>query len=547
MKISKLLKPSKNSFYINSRLVILALISIFLLGLFVRVYKLDKTPPSLNWDEAAAGYNAWTIFHWGRDEWGSRFPLVFTSFRDDKHPVHIYLTAPFVGILGLNEFATRLPAALFSSGAILIIFFLAKKMFKSVVAGLLSAFILAVSPYHIHYSRGLWEVDFALFFFLLGLTLFMYGLEKYKLLYFAFLSFGLSLYSYHSSKLVVYPIIFLLLILYFKKLIKFGKHFYLSLAILGLFVIGMFLEPRLLGLARVKQNSFSDELVKTTWIYKQTSNSQLAGFEIALRNYPSYFSREYLFEKGDQNPRGSVKVMGEFYKIDAIFLAIGIIALLALRSRISLILLAWIMLAPLPAALSSLTPNSTRAMFMMGSLHLLSALGAYTIIKLLRNKYVKITGTVVVALLISYEFMGYINYYFNDYAKKEAIEWQYGMKEVVAEANSSNDYYKVYMDIIRQQPYIFFLYYGKVPLPKLLKTVKYDQSHYSSFNTVASFDKYQFGGWDVVESYPGYKILYAIEDSKYTGLRHRLEFEVVRQIKFPNGQTAFYLVTGHNE
>ena len=46
-------------------------ITYILLGLiitfagFLRFYKLDQIPISLNWDEVAAGYNAYTIANWG--------------------------------------------------------------------------------------------------------------------------------------------------------------------------------------------------------------------------------------------------------------------------------------------------------------------------------------------------------------------------------------------------------------------------------------------------------------------------------------------------
>ncbi len=56
------------------------LISIVILAASLRLYKLDSVPPSLNWDEVAFGYNAYTIANWGKDEWGKSFPLVFTSF-----------------------------------------------------------------------------------------------------------------------------------------------------------------------------------------------------------------------------------------------------------------------------------------------------------------------------------------------------------------------------------------------------------------------------------------------------------------------------------
>ncbi len=531
----------------NKRVAFILLGFIFVLGFILRVYKLDKIPPSLNWDEVAAGYNAYTIAHWGKDEWGETLPLVFTSFRDDKHPVHIYLTAPFVGIFGLNDFTVRFPAALFSSLSIILIFFLAKKFFQSNVVGLFAALFLSISPYHIHYSRGLWEVDFALFFFLLGLTLFFYGLEKYKFLYLAFASFGLSLYSYHSSKVVVPPLILLLIIFYFKKLREKGLHFFLSLGVFGLFILGLFLEPRLLGLARINQNSFSQKLLASTWVYDKTKNERLANFEIGLKNLPAYFSADYLFNRGDQNPRSSIKIMGEFYKIDTVFLVIGVLALVYLRTKSAFFILTWALLAPLPSALSSPTPNSTRALFMMGSLHLISAYGATTIVQLLKHKRLQILAALVILGVLGYEFFGFAKYYFIEYAKKDAIEWQYGLKEVVDYIETTPGYYKIYMDNVRQQPYIFFLFYSKTPLPKFLETVKYDETQSSSYNTVLSYDKYQFGGWDFVESYPSYKILYVVEPSKYSGLKYVNDFEVVKLVKYPNKSDAFFLVTGFDK
>ena len=124
-------------------------------------YKLDRVPPSLNWDEIAAGYNAYTIANWGMDEYGNKFPIVFKSFGDDKHPVHIYLTALVVKIFGLSDFSTRAGSALIGTLSILAIYFLAKKLFKNDMVGILSALFLSVSPYHLQFSRGLWETNFA--------------------------------------------------------------------------------------------------------------------------------------------------------------------------------------------------------------------------------------------------------------------------------------------------------------------------------------------------------------------------------------------------
>lgn len=137
----------------------------------LRFYHINKSPPSLSWDEAAVGYNAWTILNWGKDEWGKTLPLSFKSFEDDKHPVHVYLTVPTVAIFGLNEIGVRASAAIFGILNVFLIFFLGRKLFKSNLAGIIASLAFAISPYNIHFSRYNHELNFALFFFMLGLTL----------------------------------------------------------------------------------------------------------------------------------------------------------------------------------------------------------------------------------------------------------------------------------------------------------------------------------------------------------------------------------------
>ena len=100
------------------------------LGGVLRFYRLDHNPPSLSWDEAAVGYNAFTIANWSRDEWGVRFPLVFESFEDYKHPVHIYVTALFVKLFGISDFVVRLPTAFLGVMNIILIYLVGATVFK---------------------------------------------------------------------------------------------------------------------------------------------------------------------------------------------------------------------------------------------------------------------------------------------------------------------------------------------------------------------------------------------------------------------------------
>ena len=129
------------------------------------------------------------------------------------------------------------------------------------------------------------------------------------------------------------------------------------------------------------------------------------------------------------------------------------------------------------------------------------------------------------------------------WAQKDPHDWQYGMKQSVEFVKTHPEYDQVFVTDIRSQPYIFFLFYLKTPLPEYLNTVIYNRSDTESFSTVSTFGKYYFGGWDPVESMPNGGVLYIVTDSQYDGLRHRSEFDVKKIIRYSNGGDAFFLVS----
>lgn len=527
----------------NRRLIFGLLLAIILLASFLRLYKLDQIPPSLSWDEAAVGYNAYTIANWGKDEWGRTFPLYFKSFEDDKHPVHIYLTAIPVKLFGLSEYTTRTSSALFGIFNVVLIFFLGRLLFKSNWVGLLAALFLTISPYNLHFSRFNHELNFVMFFFMLGLLLFFRGIfGKKNLLPLSFLSFGITLLSYHSAKIVTPPIILLLIVLFFKNLWRVKKEFLISLLVFGVFVGIIIANPTLLGTARAKQTAISLEEVKKTDAYKKTSNEFLARGEIVTRQYLSHYSLQYLFISGDKNPRLSSQGSGEFYKIDAVFLIVGVLALLWQRSKITLVLFSWALLAPIPASSVNEAPHASRAMFMVGSWHLIAAFGFYRIINFFKHP-----SWVVLTLFLGFSFLGwqfkeYTEYYYNEYGKRYAIEWQYGMKQAIEYTRKHNGYFQVYVTDVRSQPYIFFLYYLRESLPTFLDSVKYNDSSSRSYNLISGYENLHFGG-NLRESKPDPGILYMVSPSEYDGLMYRNVFNIKETIHYPNGTDAFFLVS----
>src|SRR3989338_799774 len=107
------------------------LILIFLLAFGLRIYQIDKTPPSLYWDEASLGYNAYLIATSLHDEHGEFLPLSrFIAFGDYKPPGYIYAASFFVFLGGLNEITVRLPSLLAGLGLVIFTYFIAKEIFS---------------------------------------------------------------------------------------------------------------------------------------------------------------------------------------------------------------------------------------------------------------------------------------------------------------------------------------------------------------------------------------------------------------------------------
>lgn len=519
------------------------LISIIILSAVLRIYRLDVVPPSISWDEAAVGVNAWTIANWGRDEYGKIFPLYFQSFGEDKQPIHIYITSLSVKILGLSEFATRFPTAIFGVFNVIVIFYLAKILFNNNFIALSASFFFAISPQNIFFSRFNHEANFALFFFMLGLLLFYKALKKGNLLIFWLLSFFLSMISYHAAEIVVPPITLLLVILYFKRL-KISKFTILAITFLFMgFVISGILQPRLFGISRFNQTVQGRGDIERTEVFKKTHSYFLGRINLALTQYFWHLDPNYLFISGGKNSRLSSQGSGEFYKIDAIFLILGLGYLLYKRSRAGLLVFSWALIGPLPSSLFAEAPHAGRAAFMMGSWHIIAALGFFALVNFFKRFYLKwIIGSIcIITLLISLTI--YLKDYFNEFPKRYAIDWQYGMEQIVEYVQSHPEYPYVFMTDVRSQPYIFFLYYLKIPLPEFLGSAVYNRSESRSYNTVASFGKFYFGGWNPVKDTANREMLYILTPSEYDGLVNRSSFNVKKVIYYPNGATAFYIVS----
>ncbi len=454
----------------------LILLLIIFIAFVLRFYKIDTNPPGLYIDEAAIGHNAYEILTTGRDEYGYKFPLFFKSFGDYKMPVYIYSTSLSMSVFGKNEFAVRFPSAFFGVLTVLLVYLLVKKVLsienefssiKSERLALLSAFLIGISSWHIHFSRGGFETNQAMFLFLLALYLALSYLKnkKFANVFVSAILFAFSVYTYHSYR-IISPLFFgaFSVICFYKY--KLERKWIISSVV----VFAILFLPILLfsfsgqGSARFSATSVFSELGELTIAQK------IIEYPFAiLKNYLSYFSFYYLFDTGDGIGRHQIPEFGLLFKWQLPFLLIGLYSILKLkRNLFKKIIIFILLISPLPASLAVPSPHSLRSLLMVFPLIILVSMGlVYFFDNFKRLRLFLFFGVVVLA---AFEFIFYSHYYYVHYPLINAKDWGSGYKEIVIDSEKlRSDYDYVIIDKNLNFAPIYFEFYSDNPVPQMVE------------------------------------------------------------------------------
>lgn len=133
----------------------------------------SNNPPGFFRDEAAIAYNAYTIGHDGRDEYGARFPLYFASFLDYKSPIFVYVLAGVFRVTGTDREVARGLAAVSMLAAILLLGWLAYRLTGRAAVGVATVALGGFTPWLFELGRVAFEVTMEpllLVFVLLGVA-----------------------------------------------------------------------------------------------------------------------------------------------------------------------------------------------------------------------------------------------------------------------------------------------------------------------------------------------------------------------------------------
>ena len=443
---------------------VLALVAIVLVAAGFRFYNLAGNPPGIFCDEASRIYDAFSVLHTGADRWGERLPFYFRSFGDYVSPVFIYLMIPFVAVLGLDPLAGRLLAALLGTATVALMYPLGMELFRRRDVALLSAATLAVAPWHLLFSRVSFETISMPFFYALAAVMWLAGLRvKSSRLYIAsFVVWGISLHTYQVSRLLTPLLLGSMLLIYFRDVWAWRRYTAIGLAILAIIALPLAVAilsgqatARLAVVGVFSRGLHGWDLIAAIW-----------------QQYIQHFSMLFLFvfgsRPGDLVLRNYIPGLGALYWAQLPLLVVGLAALLARRDRVTLVLLAWLLLYPVGGAL---TEGASQERDLFGTLpfSLITGYGAAECWRWLRRAgdsrgaYRTAAGAIVAAAVLAVSLSQLWNLFYVQYPRTTAgyWGWQGGPSAIIAYFKHVEPHYDaLYMTGSFNAPEIFIPFYA---------------------------------------------------------------------------------------
>jgi 4-amino-4-deoxy-L-arabinose transferase-like glycosyltransferase len=220
------------------------LVGVLIIATFMRFYHFTSTPPGLYPDEAMDGNNATEVAQTGHFQ-------VFYTEDNGREGLYINVIAAFLKVWPIYEpWVIRLPAAIAGVLTVFGLYLLVAELFGYEI-GLLAAFLLATSVWHVTFSRIGFRAILAPLLLTWSLYFFIKSVRKnpgknsahrsgasqffsspYFYAVIAGIIYGLGFYTYIAFRIT--PLVFLLFIPFFRKYPGFWKRAFVLIAVIFL-------------------------------------------------------------------------------------------------------------------------------------------------------------------------------------------------------------------------------------------------------------------------------------------------------------------------
>jgi 4-amino-4-deoxy-L-arabinose transferase-like glycosyltransferase len=532
----------------------------------LRIWKLADIPPHPTADEAALGYNAYSILKTGKDFWGQSLPIIFKSFGDYTPGLYVYLTVPFVAVFGLNEFAIRLPNVFLGVLVVYLVYLLAKIVFAKTKyknlkdIALFAAFLAAINPWLIHFSRGAWVLTLSLALTLLGILYFRKALEKPRFILASSFFFALTTLSYQGAKMSSLIVIALLVVIFREHLKKINKKLLLGALAVGVVVGSPILVSLYTGeasrLSVVSVFSYPRSSQDVEKVLEEGGETSGAPTSLAFHSEPlnfarvtlgkwfNHFSARFLFFEGDwENPRLSSPNLGMFLLSDLVLIILGLIALIRSgKNKYVLFMLLWLVLAPLPSVFSRDRVHAARSLHMAIGLITLSALGLARLLKNFSKGLLVKTAVFIFVAVYVLNFIYYLDAYFVHLPKHNAKYWDYGYREAVKYIDESAlESRQIVFQQSYEQPFIYFLFYNKLEPAEFRRSMVFEESSVGDVGLVTKLGNIDFRFLSWPFHFPSGTIVVA-DDVVAPKDLIQSDYKVLKEVLRPDGSLAFFVL-----
>ncbi|MBI3282729.1 hypothetical protein HYZ70_01500 [Candidatus Curtissbacteria bacterium] len=428
---------------------------------------------------------------------------------------------------------------------------------------LLAAFFLAISPWHLQFSRVAFETNSATFWSVLGTWAFLRGLQSQRLkltawMSLAALAFGANLFMYHNARVFIPLYAIALLALFRKKLLTNLKHLIVPVIITIIFVALLFpIITSISGQLRYKGTTIfadaspqyraadliaQDEKQGQLTVGKIFHNRRFVYLPILIDNYLSHFRPNFLFTTADMH-RHHAPEIGLLYLWDLVFILAGIYFLIRrdLEFKSKIIIFWWFLIAPVASSVTWGVPHSLRSEIYLPTYQIFIAVGVYSLYQTIKKSKLsqKFTFslpaiTLVTAGFLIFNFLLYLHQYYVHMPVEYSEAWLYGRRQAALYTQSvKQNYDRVIVSTRLEQPHEFWLYY-----------LAYDPRKYLQEGGTVSggfledrnkFDKYLFRPIDYEKQRLEAKTLFVGVPKEYS------QGKLLRVISYLNGEPAIYI------
>lgn len=492
-------KTLKKDKQLQQRVTLALIILLCVISLALNLLQKHTIQACMNADEAAHGYNAFSLLKTGRDEYGKLLPLRFKSFGEYKMPLYTYSIVPFVAVMGLTLDAVRTPNVLMSMLFPLAVYFLTVNVFHKRSIGLLAAIITTGSlGLHIIGRQG-HEVYMSTVFMVVATAAFIRTLNKKAWIWTVLCAatLALAMLGYQAARIYTAVMLAILWAQTLRRAFPWQQALALTTTVALMLIPDVLLPPQRVGSLWYFA---SEGLHLKVLEYRMEGGSGLifnkatvAAYDILMRHI-TYYTPQFLVEHGDPNYRFGYPDMSPINPLIYLFAIIGVYTMIRTkRNRDYVLFFIFLAIAPLAGSLTWADVSITRAFFLLPLIHVVAAAGVYsTSLWIAKNPRRLIPVGAALVLIYGYFQIKTWDIFLHHYSHRTEVAkaQQCGYDQIGAYIQNHSDVRQFYITRENGQPYIYVLFY-----------TQYDPHTYQQKNHLSAPDEYGFGQVETFDRY----------------------------------------------